>query len=92
MKLYYETTFEDFAYNRCWSGAKDTIDELTSDEVERLSCLFEEVFAEDTDECELNDFLWFERDTIAEWLGYYDFDDLIKKHKGEDDEESEDEE
>ena len=85
MKLTYETSFEDFAYNRCWSGAKDTIEELTSDEVERLGQYIEEMFEGEVDETELNDFLWFERDTIAEWLGYEDFDDLMKKHKEEDD-------
>ena len=86
MKLYYETTFEDFAYNKCWSGAKDTIAELTSDEVERLGYAIEDMIASDCDvdgwdEGELNDYLWFERDDIAQWLGYADFDDLMEQHK-----------
>ena len=92
MKLYYEISFEDFAYNKCWQGARDTIDELTADEVKRLGDLLEEAFDEGTNETELNDFLWHERDTIAEWLGFYDFDDLMKKHRGEEDDEEESEE
>ena len=90
MKLYYETSFEDFAYNKCWSGAKDTIAELTSDEVERLGQYIEDMFEDEVDETELNDFLWFERDTIAEWLGYDDFDSIMNKNK-EESEDSEDE-
>ena len=28
---------------------------------------------------ELNDFMWFEDDTIAEWLGYNDFDEIMNR-------------
>ena len=35
----------------------------------------------------INDFLWFETDTIAEWLGYEDWDDLCRKHAGEEEDE-----
>lgn len=57
-----------------WSGGKDTLDTLKEkgdcDEVESL---IEEMDSLDTDTA-INDFLWFERDFIAEHLGYKDWD------------------
>ena len=32
---------------------------------------------------ELNDFIWFEDDTIAEWLGYNDFDEIMNRSEEE---------
>ena len=32
-------------------------------------------------ETELNDFFWFKRDTIAEWLGYENFDEIMERNK-----------
>lgn len=56
-----------------WSGGKDTLDVLIEkgdcDEVEQL---IEEMYL-GTDTA-INDFLWFERDMIAEALGYRDWD------------------
>lgn len=62
-----------------WSGGNDTlkvlIDKGVCDEVEEL---IEQCFA-DTDtptDTDINDFLWFERDQIAEYLGYKDWDEF----------------
>ena len=53
-----------------WSGGKDTLDVLIEkgvcDEVEDF---IEQCFTDPTD-TDINDFLWFERDQIAEYLGY----------------------
>jgi hypothetical protein len=40
--------------------------------------MIEEIFGGECSDTELNDFFWFERDTIAEWLGYEDYDELIR--------------
>ena len=57
-----------------WSGGKDTLDVLIDkgvcDEVEEF---IEQCFSHPTD-TDINDFLWFERDQIAEHLGYEDWD------------------
>ena len=68
-------SIEDFTF---WSGAKDTLEELSADEQKQLFAILEEL-QEEWQETELNDFIWFERDTIAEWLGYTDFDELMNK-------------
>ena len=59
---------------RAWSGGKDTlavlIEKGVCDEVEEF---IEQCFSHPTD-TDINDFLWFERDQIAEYLGYDDWE------------------
>lgn len=73
---------EDNIYNfQFWSGAKDTIAELTMDEMQSLENLIEEIFYDKLPtDTEINDFVWFERDTIAQHLGYDDFDELMHRN------------
>ena len=69
-------SYSDFEF---WSGAKDTADELTADEIEEVFSILEDAYPEGMTETELNDFFWFERDTIAEWLGYEDFEEMMNR-------------
>ncbi len=71
-------TVYDFEF---WSGAKDTVEELTTSAVEQVFSMLEECYPNGMTETEVNDFFWFERDTIAEWLGYEDFDQIIQVNK-----------
>jgi len=90
MKYYVEKDLADF---EAWSGGKVTLNELTQSECELVEQFMEESAGEDgLSETEINDILWFERDTIAEWLGYENWDDLERKHRGEEDDEEEDDE
>lgn len=73
----YETDLHNF---EAWSGGKDTMVELTLEQIEQLDDMFSDMFSEGIDETELNDFLWFERDYIAEILGYEDFDELMSNN------------
>ena len=70
------------------------MNELTPDEIDTIEGYIEELSecGEMWNDTEINDFLWFERDTIAEYLGFEDWEDLERKHAGEDDEDEEDEE
>lgn len=67
-----------------WSDGKDTLDVLIEkgvcDEVENfiMDCLI------DPTETEINDFLWFERDQIAAYLGYEDWDTFENGEEEED--------
>ena len=65
-----------------WSGARDTLDELTMDETETLMHILEQD-PYTWDLTELNDFVWFERDTIAKWLGYEDFEAIMRRNRNE---------
>ena len=41
--------------------------------------MLEDIFSEGMSLTELNDFFWFERDTIAEWLGVKVYEDLMNR-------------
>ena len=79
MKIYKEISLADF---EAWSGAVDTMDTLRKLEDETGANVFDILEAciddmgEGVDETTVNDILWFETDTIAEWLGYEDWEAL----------------
>lgn len=91
LKVYKEVYgWRDFDF---WSGGKETANDLTADEIETIFDYLADAYPEGMDETEVNDFFWFERDTIAEWLGYRDYEELMKRDEAdEDEEENEDEE
>jgi hypothetical protein len=68
------TIDQSLADFNAWSGGKDTlavlIEKGVCDEVEEF---IEQCFTDPTD-TDINDFLWFERDQIAEYLGYDDWE------------------
>lgn len=66
-----------------WSGGADTIKDLTCEEIDTVLDMLESSTTEDDimTETELNDFFWFKRDTIAEWLGYENFDEIMERNK-----------
>ena len=89
MKYYVETSLENF---EAWSGGRDTLEVLIEkglcDTVE--ACL-EEVLGEDISDTAINDVLWFERDTIADWCGFSSWE-ALENGEEEDEEETEEEE
>lgn len=77
MKIYKEVnSVYDFDF---WSGAKDTVKYLTDSEVNEIISMLEMSGYDEMSETELNDFFWFETDTIAEWLGYNNFDEIMNR-------------
>ena len=89
MKITSEISLRNF---EGWSGAVDTLNTLTDDQKDVLEAILEELYPDGMDEGNLNDLLWFENDTIAEWLGFEDWEDLEREDSEEDDEEDDDEE
>ena len=62
------------------SEAKKTIEYLTRDEVEQILFILDDAYSEsEMSEGSLSDFFWFETDTIADWLGYSSFDDIMER-------------
>lgn len=59
-----------------WSGAKDRVNDLTDDQIETILSYLEDIYPDGMDETEFNDFLWFDDDTYADWLGYSSADAL----------------
>lgn len=79
MKIVKEISPRNFDY---WSGAADRAANLTDDDwdvieplIEEMADTSEEGWAETT----LNDFVWFDFDTIAQWLGYKNEADFDRK-------------
>jgi hypothetical protein len=89
MKIHMETDLHHFEF---WSGAKDTVKHLTWEELDKIESMLEDIYPDGMDETELNDFFWFEDDTIAEWLGYESFEELMHRDGEEEEEEEEEEE
>lgn len=87
MKIYTENSLRNFEF---WSGAIDTVNHLTLEELDTIETILEDACPDGMTEMEINDLFWFEPDTIADWLGYNSFEELM--HRDDDDEEEEDEE
>ena len=93
MKIVSEVNFYDF---EAWSGGRDTMNDLLCnlDHCE-LDALEEKILdvidpeREGITDTQLNDFLWFEADTIAQLLGYDDWESWLKSCDDEEDEDDE---
>lgn len=66
MKIYKETNLTEFEF---WSGAKDFAARLTDSEMQQIECILEDLYPDGIDETALNDIFWFDRETVAEWIG-----------------------
>ena len=67
-----------------WSRAVETYNRIESEgKIDQLESMLEDLYPEGMTRTELNDLLWFDEESVFEWLGITDEDS---------DEESEDEE
>ena len=66
MKVYSEINLRDFKF---WSGAKDNAETLTSEQLDMVDSILEELYPHGMNETEINNFFRFGFDTIREWLG-----------------------
>ena len=87
MKIISETSLDRF---EAWSGGRYTLDVLIEKDLcDQLEAMLEnDIFPDGCTDTELNDLLRFERDNIAEWLGFSDWEDLENGGEGEEDEEA----
>lgn len=96
MSITVRKEFEFDLYDDTWSGAQDRMRDLTDELRDQLENIIasdtEALFGEDIPEATaVNDFLWFDDDTYADWLGFEDADqmwkycDLINNGADEDD-------
>ena len=75
MYIKYEISLESFEF---WSGAVDTVDYLTCEDLYIIERELEGLYPNGLDATTLNDIFWFDSDWIAELLGYEDFEALIE--------------
>ena len=90
MKIYSEQSLADFKF---WSGAETTAqriwEEQGSEGFDQLEAILEDLYPDGIDETDLNDLLWFDADTVYEWLGIEDEEDEDADEDEEDNEEEE---
>lgn len=75
-------------FENSWSGARDTLEDIIkAEKEEEFMQLLDEYFGceDELTDTELNDFIWFERDTIYENLGLDENGEVITEE--DDDEE-----
>ena len=69
MEINCNYAFEDF---QPWSGAVDTWNTLEEfNKISTLECILEDIYPDGIDETTLNDILWFEEESVFEWVGLH---------------------
>lgn len=76
MKIITEQSLADFKF---WSGAETTAQRIWEEKgregFDQLEAILEDIYPDGIDETELNDLLWFDAETVYEWLGIGDEDE-----------------
>lgn len=67
MKIVSEISISNF---EAWSGGKNTQERIIEEGCEnQFDSIIEELYPDGLTDTELNDLLWFDSDTVFEWLG-----------------------
>ena len=67
MTITYELDLNSF---EAWSGAKETLERIQREgKCAELENILEELYPDGMTETELNDLLWFDSESVYEWLG-----------------------
>ena len=79
MTITYELDLNSF---KAWSGAKDTLDRIQREgKCAELENILEELHPDGMTETELNDLLWFDSESVYEWLGIRSEEQIEKEIK-----------
>ena len=79
MTITYELDLNSF---EAWSGAKDTLDRIQREgKCAELENILEELYPDGMTETELNDLLWFDSESVYEWLGIRSKEQIEKEIK-----------
>ena len=79
MTITYELDLNSF---EAWSGAKDTLDRIQREgKCAELENILEELYPDGMTETQLNDLLWFDSESVYEWLGIRSEEQIKKEIK-----------
>ena len=79
MTITYELDLNSF---EAWSGAKDTLDRIQREgKCAELENILEELYPDGMTETELNDLLWFDSESVYEWLDIRSEEQIKKEIK-----------
>lgn len=85
MRMYEEKDLKDFEF---WGGAIATAEMLTEEDFDTIEACMNDC-GEEWSVGAINDLFWFDDESIAMWLGYESWDDLVDD-RTEDEDEDED--
>lgn len=80
MKVTKELSLSNFDF---WGGAKERAEMLTTDELNSIECMIEDLYPDGVDATQINDIFWFDFDWIAQMLGYEDEEDFYNKRNND---------
>ncbi len=69
MKIFAEKSLNNFEF---WGGAADNAASLSNSQLATLECILEDLYPDGIDASGLNDLMWFDFDSVKEWLGIED--------------------
>ena len=79
MTITYELDLNSF---QAWSGAVDTLNRIQREgKCEELENILEDLYPDGMTETELNDLLWFDSESVYEWLGIRSEEQIKKEIK-----------
>ena len=79
MTITYELDLNRF---EAWSGAKETLERIQREgKCEELENVLEELYPDGMTETQLNDLLWFDSESVYEWLGIRSEEQIEKEIK-----------
>lgn len=84
MKIITEQSFDRF---EAWSGGKDTQDKIIeAGKADQFESIIEDLYPDGMTDTELNDLLWFDSESVFEWLGIEDEEETEEEEEDTNDE------
>lgn len=77
MKIIDDVELREFTFQS--PQAKETVKYLTYSELDRIQQILEDAYPDGMTDSNLEDIFGFERDTIANWIGYDNFDQVVDR-------------
>ena len=62
-----------------WPEARERVDYLTEEELNRIEQILGQLYPEGLNEDEINSIFWLEESLIAEWLGFDSFAQIMER-------------
>ena len=78
MRIYEEKSLADFEF---WSGGKRA-EILTDEQFNEVESILEDLYPDGMEDSQINDLFWFAPDTVADWLGFNDWE-ALERHNNE---------
>jgi hypothetical protein len=69
--------------NMVWEGAADTVEDLSNEELDTIISILDDCYPHGLEDVELNDIFWFDREWIAEQLGFDSYEEILERRKEE---------